>query len=552
MRLKVIILVLLLSACQPKEQEIYPTFSSSLMSYWKDKPLRSVWDFVPKDEIHELSIGWEFHGYDTLKGIEAVFPDLQIGTKVNLPHRIQNPNSNIWYSGEFELENGVLIIGADDGEQVWVDDIPILPEKYYVYQIPKTNGKITIRVINNAVAGGLGNVKWIPIEVWEKATSALESFLEQNIKEAKSKLWQNKKTDKNQIKDHYPIWYSDPVILPYDNDKIILKWTGEKGHESWLFYGNDSSDLVYSTLAVENDGVYSALIPKRKNLYYRFEMSETTSSIYAANAEESKWKTGFVLWADSQGGWADFEQILNQISDSKPDFTIGIGDLVGNGRLESEYQKLLQYLSPVKVPHYLLPGNHDYDGSYQTWIPEPFRKVLKADNQKNYYSFQSGPCAFIALDPNENFPVGISADTEQFKWFQQEIKSKKWKDAAWKIILVHQPPFSQGWPGYHGEKSIESLLRPVWESGMADLVISGHTHDYERLILNHPNGKTAFLILGGAGGGLESEGEKEDFPVMDKLIREHHFGRIDATNKKLEFKAVNLSGKVIDSFSLDR
>lgn len=552
MRIKVFILILFLSGCHPKEQEIKPTFSASLMTYWNDKPIGSVRDFVPKDEIHELSTNWEFHGWDTLKGIGAEIPNLKSGVKVNLPHRIQTPNSNIWYSGYFELENGVLIVDADDGQQVWVDNNPIFPDNNHVYQIPKTKGNITIRVINNAVAGGLGNVKWIPIEAWEKATINFDSEWLVKFSETKHMLWQKEGEFDVMISKSHPIWFSDPAILPYDKDQIQLRWTGEKGHESWLFYGNDSSDLVYSTLAVENDGNYSAIVPKKEIRYYRFEMSETKSPIYASNFEESKWKTGFALWADSQGGWAQFGKILNQISESKPDFTIGIGDLVGNGRLESEYQKLLQYLSPIAVTHYLLPGNHDYDGSYQTWIPEAFRKVLKADKQKNYYSWQEGPCAFIALDPNENFPVGIPDNTEQYKWFQQEIKSKKWKDAAWKIILVHQPPFSQGWMGYHGEQSIENHLKPVWESGLADLVISGHTHDYERLILDHPNGKTAFLILGGAGGGLESEEKKEDFPVMDKLIREHHFGRIDATNKKLEFKAVNQSGKVIDSFFLEK
>ncbi|MCS4434363.1 metallophosphoesterase family protein [Aquiflexum gelatinilyticum] len=552
MRFKVFILLLILSGCQPKEQEIKPTFSSSLMAYWKDKPMGSVWDFVPKEEIHELSIGWEFHGWDTLKGIGAEIPNLKSGLKINLPHRIQTPNSNIWYSGDFELENGVLIVGADDGQQVWVDDNPILPDKNHVYQIPKTNGKITIRVINNAVAGGLGTVKWIPIATWEKATINFDSEWFGKVREDKHMLWQKEVDFDEMTSKRYPIWFSDPVILPYDKDQILLRWTGEKGHESWIFYGKDSANLHLSTLAIEDDGVYSAFLPNEKIQHYRFEMSETKSPIYTSNSVESKIQTSFALWADSQGGWKSFEKILEQIKEANPDFTVGIGDLVGNGRLESEYQKLLQYLSPIAVPHYLLPGNHDYDGSYQTWIPEPFQKVLKADNQKNYYSWQSGPCAFIALDPNENFPVGIPANTEQFEWFQQEIKSKKWKDAAWKIILVHQPPFSQGWIGYHGEQSIENLLKPVWESGMADLVISGHTHDYERLILDHPNGKTAILILGGAGGGLESEGNKEDFPIMDKLIREHHFGRIDATNKKLEFKAVNQSGKVIDSFSLEK
>jgi predicted phosphodiesterase len=448
------------------------------------------------------------------------------------------------------LENGVLIVRGDDGQQVWAEGNQIFPDNDFVYQIPKTKGKITIRVINNAVAGGLSKVSWIPISVWEKATLNYQQEINQKTLAAKSLLWLKEDAGINQ--QNHPIWYTDPVIFPYDKDQYLIRWTGEKEHESWLFYGKTPANLHLSTLAIEDDGVYSALLPKEKIQYYRFEMSETQSPIYNSNSIESKTETNFALWADSQGGWSTFEKILEQVKGANPDFTIGIGDLVGNGRLETEYHKLLQYLSPIAVPHYLLPGNHDYDGAYQTWIPEAFRKVLKTNTQKNYYSWQSGPCAFIALDPNENFPVGINENSEQLDWFQKEVQTDTWKNAAWKIILVHQPPFSQGWPGYHGEESIKNILKPVWESGLVDLVVSGHTHDYERLILDHQNGKTAFLILGGAGGGLEDSDKKEDYPMMDKLIREHHFGWIEANEKKLEFKAINLNGKVIDSFSFNK
>lgn len=377
-----------------------------------------------------------------------------------------------------------------------------------------------------------------------------EEEMQRKLFEAKSQLKEvDYPSDKFQ---KFPIWYSDPVILPCDKVDYLIRWNGEKGHESWLYFGPDSTNLHFSTLATETEGSYSAFLPKKKAQFFRFEMSKTQSPVFAAPTKESKYQTNFALWADSQGGWAEFERILQQVREKNPDFTIGIGDLVGNGRLESEYHKLLQYLSTIAIPHYMLSGNHDYDGSYQTWIPEAFRKVLKTESQKNYFSWQNGICAFIALDPNENFPVGIVENSEQYAWFQRELKSERWENATWKVILVHQPPFSQGWMGYHGEKSIESLLRPVWESGLADLVISGHTHDYERLILDHQNGKTAFLILGGAGGGLEPEDKKEDHPMMDKLIREHHFGWIEATNKRLEFNAINQSGKVIDSFSLEK
>jgi len=169
-----------------------------------------------------------------------------------------------------------------------------------------------------------------------------------------------------------------------------------------------------------------------------------------------------------------------------------------------------------------------------------------------YQFWREGPFAFLALDTNENFPVGIGKGTGQWEWFEKSIQSEIWKTSPWKIVLVHQPPYSQGWKGYSGEKTILDLFLPYWESGLIDLVISGHTHDYERLMIEQPSSKTAFLIVGGAGGNLEPKGDLEPIPKMDTVIRTHHFGWITADQQKLEFEALDLEGKVIDQFVLNK
>jgi hypothetical protein len=106
--------------------------------------------------------------------------------------------------------------------------------------------------------------------------------------------------------------------------------------------------------------------------------------------------------------------------------------------------------------------------------------------------------------------------------------------------------------GYHGEKNIQNLLKPYWESGLIDVVVSGHTHDYERLITSTNEHQTAFLILGGAGGGIEPEDSRENYPQMDVLIRKHHFGWFKIDEASLEFKAIDIEGKIIDSFVMKK
>jgi hypothetical protein len=82
-------------------------------------------------------------------------------------------------------------------------------------------------------------------------------------------------------------------------------------------------------------------------------------------------------------------------------------------------------------------------------------------------------------------------------------------------------------------------------------VISGHTHDYERLTKQFGNQKTTFLIVGGGGGSLEPV-ESSTEPKMDKVIKKHHFGRFMIDGNKLEFRAMSAGGETIDSYNVKK
>jgi hypothetical protein len=58
------------------------------------------------------------------------------------------------------------------------------------------------------------------------------------------------------------------------------------------------------------------------------------------------------------------------------------------------------------------------------------------------------------------------------------------------------------------------------------------------------------LIVGGAGGGLEPEGENSQFPVMDRLIKKNHFGMIQADSIQLDLEVFGVDGERLDSLIL--
>jgi predicted phosphodiesterase len=542
--------ILILISC--KRQEFAPTYSNAAFSHLDSLENFSVFQIIPADDKLILEEGWELHGWDTIPG--KIFPNNYVSEKTNLPHRISQPNSNIWYSNNLKLSEGYLWINADDGAQLWVNGERVLQNAEMFFPIKKSNDasiEIQIRVINNAASGGLRQVFFVKREIWEKLLQDKENNFETAIQKAKEKLWLDNDYPDNW--NDYPIWYSSPVLIPINKDSLMLRWTGEKNADAKLHFGHDPNMVVNTKDVVEKNGVYSVVVSVKKCNYFHFEMNKTISPLFQASISPGPTAVSFAVWADSQGGWETFSDIIKVMNSKNPQFTVGIGDLVGNGGEAWQYVKLLGHLHEVPVPHYLFPGNHDYDHSYNDWIPTHFNQNVKYQNQQNYQFWQEGPCAFIALDPNENFPVGVDLNSEQYVWFKKTISSEAWKNAPWKIIFVHQPPFSQGWLGYHGEESIQKLLKPYWESELIDVVVSGHTHDYERLITTSTNDhQTAFLILGGAGGGLEPENSKENYPQMDVLIRKHHFGWFEIDKDMLEFKAIDIEGNIIDSFVLKK
>lgn len=55
-----------------------------------------------------------------------------------------------------------------------------------------------------------------------------------------------------------------------------------------------------------------------------------------------------------------------------------------------------------------------------------------------------------------------------------------------------------------------------------------------------------FLVIGGAGGGLEPKEEQSDYPQMDQLIKKHHYGILEIDSSRMHFKAYDLEGNSMD------
>jgi Icc-related predicted phosphoesterase len=411
--------------------------------------------------IGQVTTEWSYvHGANDETLLSFTIPDFYKSEKVDLPHRLTLPNSVFWYYTKIKTKsNAILKLNADDGAQVWVNHQRIKPNKEgnFPFQTASDSADIIIRVLNNAVAGGLRSVE----------------------------------------------------ILD-GKDVNILE--------------NTSQTQIQSSI--------TTLMSKEKNIH------------------PEKEEISFSFWGDSQGGWNTFSVFAQKIAGFNDDFSLGLGDLVADGSRDSEWTSLRNAIEPLKkkMPLFFIPGNHDYDGYYDDLIPQNYLQHITGEKSgKTYYDFYVGKAAFIALDPNCNFPLSI--DTSQYKWMLQTMQSSNWKEADWRFIVIHQVPYGQGWEGYEGDHFIRNLIDTLAEAEKIDFVLSGHIHDYERLTKKYSDHTTTFVISGGAGGGIEPK-ESNPIPKMDRLIKQHHFGRMMLQKDKAMMYIYDINGDIIDQLTI--
>jgi len=548
---------MIFQACNSQtEKSASPTFGGAFFS--SEVNLDFYYSHAFSDSgILVLDENWEFLRADSIPGIDRDLLGFPKGQLIELPHRLSLPNHSIWYRFQGDWESGFLHINGDDGVQLWENGQQVNrhgPGDFFPVSA-RSGGELIIRVVNNAMAGGLRSVTWMSGEIFKKNQTLIVSrrdsifaarkFSLLEDPELKKQLEGLEGEDKRKLLSEFPILMTEPAFLISPDGHHIIRWVSEKSGSMTVDFQDETQKILESI-----DGVFSLEIKPGQNLKFRLSQENSRFGGFSFSAPLPAEKVKLAVWADSQGGWETFAKLVKLINSHQPDLSIGIGDLVSDGSEELAYPRLLSHVSDLSFPQLLIPGNHDYDGFYEDLNPQFLKKYIYGKDSKTYGVQYFGPVGLISLDPNENFPVEIRGDSPQADWFHKTMLSEEWKASPWKIIMLHQPPYSQGWPGYHGEKSIRKLLDPYFHAGSIDLVISGHTHDYERLTLDFSGHPVTFLIVGGAGGGLEPEGQDSEFPVMDRIIKKNHFGMIQVDSVRLELKVFGVEGDKLDSLIL--
>ena len=111
-----------------------------------------------------------------------------------------------------------------------------------------------------------------------------------------------------------------------------------------------------------------------------------------------------------------------------------------------------------------------------------------ASGTEAYYSFDYGTAHFIILDSMDSDRSTLSP---MLQWLQDDLNNIP-STTNWIIASWHHPPYTRG--SHHSDKPADSEGRmidmrenvlPILEAAGVDLVISGHSHVYERSYFIH-------------------------------------------------------------------
>ena len=259
----------------------------------------------------------------------------------------------------------------------------------------------------------------------------------------------------------------------------------------------------------------------------------------------------FAAVGDFGGGSSQEGQIATNIANGGTQFVQTLGDNVypdsqdpnfstNYSDFDSRFYK--PYAATMgKKTLWLGGGNHEYYGD------EAFWQNFWMPNNERWYSYDWGDAHILVLDTEQPF-TSVSA---QYQFAVADLSASQSK--IWRIVVLHRPPYSSSGTS-SSSTSVRTYLVPLFEQQNVQLVLTGHSHNYERtypLLGGVPqvSGGVTYIVSGGGGNGLNQ------FTISQpswSAFRQasYEYMRISVSPSSLQVDAITETGAIIDSATI--
>jgi hypothetical protein len=256
----------------------------------------------------------------------------------------------------------------------------------------------------------------------------------------------------------------------------------------------------------------------------------------------------FAVIGDYGSGGQPEADVARLVDSWQVDFIITVGDNnYPDGAADTIDQNVGQFYQAYIFPYlggygsgaeqnrfYPTLGNHDWN----TDQAQPYLDFFTLPGNERYYDFTWGEVHFFALDSDSREPDGINRSSAQAAWLQAQLAAST---SPWNVVYLHHAPYSSG---MHG--ATDWAQWPYKEWG-ADVVLAGHDHTYERLLVDD-----LLYFVNGVGGGAIY-----DFLLLEdgsQFRYNDDYGAmlVEASPAQMTFQFINRSGELIDAVTLEK
>jgi Icc protein len=155
----------------------------------------------------------------------------------------------------------------------------------------------------------------------------------------------------------------------------------------------------------------------------------------------------------------------------RPDVVLATGDLVERGQLD-EYERLRELLEPLRMPVYLIPGNHDDRQELRRGFAR--HRYLPRGGFIQYVA-EDWPVRLVALDTLIPGESGGRLCAERLGWLDARLAEAPGRVT---VVFMHHPPFLTGMRKMDemGLEGIEELAAVIGRHPQVERIVCGHLH----------------------------------------------------------------------------
>ena len=171
-------------------------------------------------------------------------------------------------------------------------------------------------------------------------------------------------------------------------------------------------------------------------------------------------------------------KLLEQI----PGTVMAVGDLAYPDGSKENFACYDKTWGRVKARTRPAPGNHEFHALGNLFYFDYFGAAA-GPPKDGFYSYDLGAWHIVVLNSECDDVGGCEASSRQGQWLKADLAAHP---AACTLAYWHKPLFSSG--GAHGnDLTVKPLFQALYDAH-ADVVVTGHDHDYERFAPQDPDG----------------------------------------------------------------